>query len=87
MLERALLLWDGESLNLDLPVLKSGQRDRYHQIHLTSGRTLRDITDEITERLCIEALQSCGGNKKKAARLPGISRDSSLSTHQTVWNP
>jgi DNA-binding NtrC family response regulator len=76
VLERALLLWDGKSLNLDLPVLNSGLRDRYHQIDLASGRTLRDFTDEITEKLCIEALQRCGGNRRNAARFLGISRDS-----------
>ncbi|HTY26407.1 MAG TPA: sigma 54-interacting transcriptional regulator [Desulfomonilaceae bacterium] len=76
VLERALLLWDGEHLDLDLPELNATQRERYYKIDLESDRSLRDVTDEITKTMCTAALQRCGGNKREAARLLGIARDS-----------
>jgi len=40
------------------------------------GRTLRDVTDQVTRYMCWDAIQRCNGNKKEAAKLLGISRDS-----------
>ena len=52
------------------------QQERYYKIDLESDRSLRDVTDEITKTMCTAALQRCGGNKREAARLLGIARDS-----------
>jgi len=40
------------------------------------GRGLRDVTEEVTRLMCWDAVQRCNGNKKEAAKLLGISRDS-----------
>ena len=39
-------------------------------------RTLHDVTDEVIKSLCLEALRRCEGNRRCAARVLGISRDS-----------
>ena len=39
-------------------------------------RTLHDVTDEVIKALCLEALRRCEGNKRHAARVLGIARDS-----------
>ncbi len=77
VLERGLMLWDGVSPDLPLPSLIPGQTEWSRQVTFPSpGHSLRDITDEITKALCVEALQRCKGNKKDAAQLLGIARDS-----------
>ncbi|MBI4965561.1 MAG: response regulator [Desulfomonile tiedjei] len=40
------------------------------------GRTLREVTEQVTRSMCLGALQRCKGNKREAAKLLGISRDS-----------
>jgi DNA-binding NtrC family response regulator len=37
--------------------------------------TLKEVTDEITKQMCIQALRRAKGNKKKAAKMLGSSRD------------
>jgi len=78
LLERALILWDGKRFELQLPVLEGGLRHEHWCFTVTfpEGRGLRDVVDEITESLCLEALRRSQGNKKAAARLLGIARDS-----------
>jgi|GEM_PF-177158 len=77
VLERGLMLWDGVNPDFPLPSLIPGQTEWSRQVTFpTPGRSLRDITDEITKALCVEALQRCKGNKRDAARLLGIARDS-----------
>lgn len=76
-LERALMLWDGESrLSVMIP---SGQpyRDEWrHNVRFPARGGLRTVTEEVKHSLSAEALRRCGGNKTAAARLLGISRDS-----------
>jgi sigma-54 dependent transcriptional regulator, acetoin dehydrogenase operon transcriptional activator AcoR len=76
VLERALMLWDGERLKLRLPSVTPTKDHEVTETRTRSRRTLREITDEVTQRLCTHALVQCGGNKTAAARLLGISRDS-----------
>lgn len=45
-------------------------------LHFNAGRTLFDLTDELTNAMCLEALKRSHGNKKEAAQILGISRDS-----------
>jgi DNA-binding NtrC family response regulator len=35
-----------------------------------------DVTDEVIKSLCLEALRPSEGNKRRAARILGIARDS-----------
>jgi len=76
VLERALMLWDGERLKLRLPSITETKDHESVEARAKSRRTLHEITDEVTQRLCTHALVQCGGNKTAAARLLGISRDS-----------
>jgi two-component system response regulator AtoC len=77
VLERGLMLWDAVSPEFPLPPLIPGQTEWSRRVTFPSaGLSLRDITDEITKALCEEALQRCKGNKKDAAQLLGIARDS-----------
>ena len=39
-------------------------------------RTLHDVTDEVIKSLVLEALRRCEGNRRRAARMLGIARDS-----------
>jgi DNA-binding NtrC family response regulator len=77
VIERALILCDGKKLNVLLPSV-----DANHEVwsHISTfpdlERTLHDVTDEVIESLCLEALRRCDGNKRCAARVLGIARDS-----------
>ena len=77
VLERGIMLWDGVNSELPFPPLIQSQTEWSHRVAFpTPGHSLRNITDEITKALCVEALQRCRGNKRDAARLLGIARDS-----------
>ena len=77
VLERSLMLSGGESLKLTLPALTaSAQAWSITPTFPVAGRTLHDVTDEVIESLCREALRRAGGNRRRAARILGISRDS-----------
>ncbi|MCX5871770.1 MAG: sigma 54-interacting transcriptional regulator [Deltaproteobacteria bacterium] len=76
-LERSLILSDGQSLSLTLPSVKASPQDWSHVSSFPSyERTLHDVTDEVIESLCLEALRRCDGNRRCAARTLGIARDS-----------
>ena len=77
VLERSLMLSEGESLKLTLPALTaSAQAWSITSTFPLAGLTLHDVTDEVIESLCKEALRRVGGNRRSAARILGISRDS-----------
>ena len=73
VLERALITSSGDRFDVMLP---AGDK-KTHSLNIEfDGRTLRDITDEITRYMCENALERCSGNKRDAAKLLGIARDS-----------
>ena len=76
VLQRALILGEpaGSQVSGTQPTL--GEGDHLVTMRFTPGRTLRDLTDEMTRSVCVEALKRCRGNKKETARLLGIARDS-----------
>ncbi len=76
VVERALMLSDGDYLAVSLPAADAASSDWSYQLRFGPNRTLHDVTDEIIQWLCIEGLRRTGGSKKKAASLLGISRDS-----------
>jgi len=73
VLERALITSSGNSFDVMLP--GGDKKARSLNIEL-DGRTLRDVTDEITRCMCENALDQCSGHKRDAAKLLGIARDS-----------
>ncbi|AFM25673.1 MASE3 domain-containing protein [Desulfomonile tiedjei] len=75
VLERALILWDGRRFDIDIPAENSQSQDLALKLNY-HGRTLHDVTEEITRIMCIHALKQSRGNKKDAAKLLGIARDS-----------
>jgi two-component system, NtrC family, response regulator AtoC len=77
VLERSLMLSEGESLRLTLPALTaSAQAWSITSTFPLAGRTLHSVTEEVIESLCVEAMRRAGANRRKAARLLGVSRDS-----------
>jgi uncharacterized membrane protein (DUF373 family) len=77
VIERALILCDGKKLNLALPWVDANNEAWSHVSSFPEDeRTLHDVTDEVIESLCLEALRRCGGNRRCAARTLGIARDS-----------
>ena len=76
VLERAIMLSDGDNLSVSLPASDSGSADWSYELRFQPNRTLHDVTDEVIRWLCVEGLRRTGGSKKKAASLLGISRDS-----------
>jgi len=76
VLERALMLWGKGDFKLAIPGLDKS-RDRHTETQrLPLDRGLRQVTDEITRNLCEEALRVSGGNRRAAARMLKISRNS-----------
>lgn len=76
VLERALILSDGERLTLDLPPVSAARGECLCEVRFSPDRSLHQVTDEVIKTLCVEALKFCRGNKKQAAHILGISRDS-----------
>jgi DNA-binding NtrC family response regulator len=77
VLERSLMLTDGQDLNLALPPVGANHQSASHVSSFPENeRTLHDVTDEVIKFLCLEALRRCEGNRRCAARVLGISRDS-----------
>lgn len=75
VLERLLILGEHPSFLDEAIVPQPGARDCYLRVRLGHGHTLRDAVDELTRSLCLEALKRSRGNKKEAARVLDISRD------------
>jgi DNA-binding NtrC family response regulator len=77
VIERSLMLSDGQNLNVSLPLIDPGHKEWTHVSSFpVHERTLHDVTDEVIKSLCLEALRRCEGNRRCAARVLGIARDS-----------
>ena len=76
VLERSLMLWTGGKFKLALRAQESNAEEWSFKTNFPPGRTLRDVYDELIQALCLETLQRSGGNRREAARILGISRDS-----------
>ena len=77
VIERALMLSDGQNLNVAVPSIDASHQSWSHVSSFpVHERTLHDVTDEVIKSLCLEALRRCEGNKRQAARVLGIARDS-----------
>ncbi len=74
-LERALMLSSGGPLNVALHESPSDLGGPSDIGKLSAGRTLAEVTDEVTKAMCADALRRCNGNKRNAAKLLGIARD------------
>ncbi len=76
VLERALMLWDGGPLDIAVPFGKRAPDESSFIVNASPERPLGEVVDEVTRIMCTEALQRCNGNKKEAARILQVSRDS-----------
>jgi DNA-binding NtrC family response regulator len=77
VIERSLMLSDGKNLNVSLPSTYASHQSWSHVSSFPlDERTLHDVTDEVIKSLCLEALRRCDGNKRCAARVLGIARES-----------
>ena len=77
VLERSLMLSDGRNLTVALPTIAASKQSWSHVSNFpVDERTLHDVTDEVIKSLCLEALRRCEGNRRCAARVLGIARDS-----------
>jgi len=76
VLERAVMLSKGAKLEVEMPSLTSGPREWLYEVKFPDSQNMPDIIDEVTRGLCAEALRRAGGNRKDAAVLLGISRQS-----------
>ena len=76
VLERALILGIEPELERQPAVVGPRTGGYAITVNYRPGRTLREVTDEVTHALVQEALRRSDGNKKEAARLLGIARDS-----------
>jgi PAS domain S-box-containing protein len=75
VLERSLMVAEGGVLNVKLPPVGVTSDNSFTQLSLVPGKTLEDVTEEVTRKLCSEALRLCQ-TRAGAARMLGISRDS-----------
>jgi DNA-binding NtrC family response regulator len=76
VLERAVMLSKGAKLEVEIPSLTSGPREWACEVKFPDTHNLPDIIDDVTRNLCAEALRRSGGNRRDAAALLGISRQS-----------
>jgi PAS domain S-box-containing protein len=77
VLERSLMLSQDGDFRVALSTGEDGHGSEWvMRIGFPSDGTLKKMNDLVTESLCREALRRCKGNRKAAARLLGISRDS-----------
>lgn len=74
VLERALILYNGGPLRMDLPQ-RGLTRNKAVKLNLESGKPLRQILDEVRAQVISDALQRSDNHAGDAAKMIGISRD------------
>ncbi|MGB6068126.1 MAG: sigma 54-interacting transcriptional regulator [Desulfomonilaceae bacterium] len=75
VLERSLILWKGGPFHLELPKTEQVTDAWSYTVCHLPNQTFHDIVDDVATALCGYALRVCQGNKKEAARMLQISRE------------
>jgi DNA-binding NtrC family response regulator len=75
VLERALMLSSDDRLVISMPSSKT-MDDWHFTVGFPETKDLHDLSSQLIKELCLEALRRSRGERKKAAALLGISRDS-----------
>lgn len=75
VLERALMVSEKGHLKITVPVDRSDGFDPEYTMRFASDQSLKDLTEDLTEWACVQALRRSRGNRKEAARILGISRE------------
>lgn len=75
VLEKAIILWRGGKLKLDVPSAIPETRQWLLKIAFPPGRKMSQLTREMAKKICEEAIRRSGGNRSAAARALGLSRD------------
>ncbi len=75
VIERALILSPGGTINITALDLKESPGDWSHHLHFPENRSFNDVVDEAKRALVVEALGRAKGKRQEAARLLGISRN------------
>jgi PAS domain S-box-containing protein len=76
VVERSLIISGGQNVNAGLPPTDASHQGWSHMSHFPEHeRTLHNVTDEVIKSLCLEALRRSGGNRRSAAHMLGIARD------------
>jgi PAS domain S-box-containing protein len=75
VLERALMLSCDDRLVISMPSSKT-MDDWHFTAGFPENKNLHDLSSQLIKELCLEALRRSRGERKKAAALLGISRDS-----------
>jgi DNA-binding NtrC family response regulator len=70
------MLWEGGPFRLALPISGKSSAHHTYSLQFSPSKTVREVTDEVKTFMCAAALDFCRGNKKEAAKLIDISRDS-----------
>jgi PAS domain S-box-containing protein len=76
VLERTLMISSRGHLALAIPVQQHGSAGWNYAVSFPPNRSLREVREDVTQALCVEAIRRTKGNRTHAARLLGISRDS-----------
>lgn len=75
ILEKALILWRGGTLRLDVPSISSDAHQWVVKIPFPPGKHMTELAKELAKKICIEAIKRSGGNRSAAASSLGVSRD------------
>ncbi len=75
VLERSLILWKGGPFHLELPKAEKFGGEWSYTVRHLPNQTFHDIVNNVSTVLCHHAVKMCDGNKKDAARLLQISRE------------
>ena len=75
VLERSLILWRKGPFHLELPHCETCSDEWSYTVYHDPKQTFHDIVEGVGIALCSRALKVCQGNKKEAARLLRVSRE------------
>ncbi len=75
VLERSLILWRKGPFHLELPHCETCSDEWSYTVYHDPDQTFHHILEGVGIALCTRALRVCQGNKKEAARLLQVSRE------------